>query len=313
MCHIHRVHDGPLDLRSLAALDALVKHESVSKAATSLGVSQPTMSRTLARLRTVLADEVLVRTGARMVPTPRALEVARAARRALEQLEEAVRGEAFDPATAQRRFRIAAWDYTQRLVLGPLIRRLREMAPGVSLEVVPMLDRSPADALDAGDIDVSVGLHRGLREGYYRQRLFGDAFIFCARPDHPIWEDALTPERFAAAHHLLVAPFGAVRRGAVDLALEALGLSRKVVAFVPSFASAPGLLCETDLVATLPHRLVAGEGSRLRMEQAPVPLPEFAVEAVWHGTAHADPGHQWFRQLLREAADASCQQATRSG
>ncbi|MEM6990219.1 MAG: LysR substrate-binding domain-containing protein [Myxococcota bacterium] len=117
-----------------------------------------------------------------------------------------------------------------------------------------------------------------------------------------MWSEEVTPERFAAAAHLLVAPFGATRRGAVDVALAALGLSRKVVAFVPNFASAPELLLTTDLVATLPEQLVCRVGPPLRTTRPPVPLPDFDIEAVWHGTTHQDLGHRWFREQLVAAA-----------
>jgi len=292
-----------MDLRALAALEAVIRHESVSKAATALGLSQPSLSRTLARLRETLGDELLVRSGTRMVPTPKAIRVARAAREAMDQLELAIRGDGFEPGTSTRHFRIAAWDYTQQVLLPPLLRRLRTEAPRISVEVVPVLDRSPVDALEAGDIEVSVGLHRDLRDGYARIGLFEDAFTLCARPDHPLWSDDVTPERYAAAAHLLVAPFGATRRGAVDLALQAVGLTRHVAAFVPNFASAPELLSETDLIATLPRQLVERARVELKTALPPVPLPSFQIEAVWHGRAHADEGHRWLRQQLRAAAE----------
>lgn len=303
MCHIRRVHGGPLDLRSFAALEALVAHQSVSKAATALGVTQPTMSRTLARLREALGDELLIRAGSKMIPTPRAVELARAAGQAMQQLQAALDGETFAPATSTKRFRIAAWDYCQQLLLPRLVSGLRAQAPGCSLEVVPVLARSPIECLDAGEIDVSVGLHRQVRDGYYRHTLFGDAFVVCARADHPLWDEALTAERFAATAHLLVAPFGATKRGAVDLALQAIGLTRTVAAFVPNFAAAPEVLRGSDLIATLPRRLVAAQAAGLRCAEPPLPMPQFDIEAVWHGTTHADEAHAWFRQQLREATN----------
>ena len=302
-CDSRAVHREPFDLRALAALEAVIRHGSVSKAATALGLSQPSLSRTLARLRETLGDELLVRSGTRMVPTPKAVRVARAAREAMEQLELAIRGDAFDPSTSTRHFRMAAWDYTQQVLLPPLLQRLRTEAPRVSVEVVPVLDRSPVDALEAGDIEVSVGLHRDLRDGYAKVGMFEDCFLLCARPGHPIWSGPLTPERYAAAAHLLVAPFGATRRGAVDLALQAVGLRRHVAAFVPNFAPAPDLLRETDLIATLPQQLVLRARASLKTAPPPVPLPSFQIEAVWHGRSHADEGHRWLRQQLRAAGE----------
>lgn len=303
MCDIQLVHDPPLDLRALAALDALVRNESVSRAARELGVSQPTMSRTLSRLRATLGDALLVRSGNRMVPTPRARAIAKAAREAMRSLDNAVRRVHFSAPDSTRRFRIAAWDYTQRLLLPPLLRRLQTEAPHASVEVCPVEKRSPVEALERGDIDLSIGLHRDLREDYRRRALFDDHFALCARADHSLWQQPVTVERFASAPQLLVAPFGATRAGVVDIALRRLGLERRVALFVPSFAIAPDVLRETELIATLPARFVQHVAPDLRVEPVPLPLPEFAVEAVWHGSSHDDEGHRWLRQQLAVVAD----------
>jgi DNA-binding transcriptional LysR family regulator len=64
-----------LDLNLLVALHALLETNSVTQAAERLNTSPPAMSRTLARLRRVYDDPLLVRAGRQLVPTPRALEL----------------------------------------------------------------------------------------------------------------------------------------------------------------------------------------------------------------------------------------------
>ena len=300
ICDIHFVNER-LELRELAALKALVECESVSAAAQSLGMSQPTMSRILGRLRDVLSDPLMVRSGQRMVPTPRARYVAKVAAEALASIEEAVNTQTFEPESSKRHFRLCMWDYTQLVVLQPFLREVRAAAPQVTIEVVPVHGRSPVDVLESREVDLSVGLHRELRDGYRRRGLFVDRFVVCARHDHALWAGSLTPERFAACAHLLVAPFGATTRGAVDLALSPLGLERHVAAYVSSFASAPDVVAGTDLIATLPERLVVGRDD-LRRAEAPITLPEFEVEAAWHGALHDDEGHRWLRQVLVAAS-----------
>ena len=68
-----------LDLNLLVALDALLREASVSRAAMRIGLSQPATSHALQRLRDLIGDPLLVRTGARMELTPRAQALARTA------------------------------------------------------------------------------------------------------------------------------------------------------------------------------------------------------------------------------------------
>lgn len=292
-----------IDLALLRALGALVKERSVSAAARRLGTSQPAMSRALARLRAVLGDEVMVRTKAGMSPTPRALEASRELGAALEQIGSALRPPRFDPETAERRFSLMSWDYTERIVLPPLLGMSARRAPRISVDAQRLTERAPAELLESGQVDLIVGLHRELGPGYFRKRLFQDRFVCILRRSKRA--APLDLEAFLARGHLLVAPFGPAR-GVVDMALEALGRRRRVSAYVPNFLVAPEIIAESDLVATVPRRLAlaAARGLPLTVIEPPLALPRFTVEAVWHERTHKDPGHVWFRSLAFEAARA---------
>jgi DNA-binding transcriptional LysR family regulator len=285
-----------LDVRLLRALVMLVEQRSVSSAALRLGVSQPTMSRLLKRWRTLTHDELLVQAGRAMQPTPRALEMARVVSGLIADLDDALRARPSAPGESKRTFRLAAWDYTQVVVLPRLLRELGRVAPGVVLEAQPWIERQIHPALERGDLDLAVGLFRALPAGCYRKALFGDRFVCFARTGHPVVKRRLTLDDFVRMRHLLVAPFG-VAKGAVDIALKRRGLERHVTCYVAHFHTAPEILRATDLIATLPERAVTSRAG-LRRFAPPIALPEFEVELVWHERTQRSPEHRWLREQL---------------
>ena len=95
------------DLALLPALDALLDQASVTRAADRCGLSQPAMSRALARLRHRFADPLLVREGGRWRLTPRAEQLRDPVRALLAQVALLDAAADFAPASAERVFRVA--------------------------------------------------------------------------------------------------------------------------------------------------------------------------------------------------------------
>ena len=73
---IPRGNTVEVDLRQLRAFEVLLRERNLTRAATVLGVAQPALSKTLAKLRRYFADPLFVRAGHRMEPTAKALELA---------------------------------------------------------------------------------------------------------------------------------------------------------------------------------------------------------------------------------------------
>ena len=69
---------------------------------------------------------------------------------------------------------------------------------------------------------------------------------------------------------------------------------------VPSFPAALRAVTYSDLVLTGPTAL-EGLVDGVRSLPVPVALPKHAITLVWHPRVDADPGHRWFRTLVREA------------
>ncbi|GAB4558331.1 MAG: LysR family transcriptional regulator [Haliangiales bacterium] len=292
------MHINDFDLNLLRYLDALLATRSVSAAAARMGLSQPAMSRALARLREHLNDPLLVRSGARMSATPRALELEGPVRELLEQATAVVRNSAgFEPATASRRFAIAMTDYAEALLLAPLLERLRREAPGVDISVT----RAAWIQQVSGEFDLVLVPRSPTGAGVIWTRAFEDEYACLVRRAHPRVKRRLTARTYAALPHLMVAPGG--RPGSfVDEALAEHGLERRVALTLPGFLVVPTVVAQSDLIATIPSRLArtAAAGAAVKVVPAPLPFPPLTLSLGWPERLHRDPGHRWFRGVIAD-------------
>lgn len=308
-----------IDLNLLVTLDVLLVEESVTVAARRLGLSQSAVSRSLAKLREIFDDELFVRTGHGLRPTERARTLAAPLRAALTDLGGLLSArEPFDPRTAERRFHIAALDYTQLTLIGPWTATLTQRAPRVELVI-----RQPSPAtkrdLEDGSLDLFITPRLRSAAGVVWSPLHDDDLVCVVWDRHPALEFDLDPDpeldpeldpdpqldldRFAALDHVLVSP-GERPGGIVDDALARHALSRRVVVVVPNFLSVPYVLEGTERIATLPSRLARELVRRypLRTLAPPVELPTAAMCMAFHEIHRRDPAHRWLRDQLVEAA-----------
>lgn len=300
-----------VDLNLLVALDALLAETSVTGAARRLRLSPSATSRTLARLRVLTGDPLLVRAGRGLVPTPRAVElrdrVHTLARDARDVLGPQSSG--LDVAALERSFTIRAGEGFVSLLGAPLMAAVTRAAPRVRLRFVPKPDKT-ADPLRDGGVDLEIGT-LGLSAPEVRtQLLFRDRFVGAVRVGHTLLSSPVTPELYAACGHV-VASRKEEFTSPVDDALSVLGLKRRIVAVVPGFPDALQVARGTDLVALVPRSCLpaapgaAGGGADdLAGFALPVPTPELAVYAMWHPRLDADPAQRWLRGMVAEVCRA---------
>jgi DNA-binding transcriptional LysR family regulator len=294
-----------LDLNLLSALDALLTEGSVTGAARRLGLSSSAMSRTLARLRSATGDPLLVRAGRGLVPTPRAAEL----RDRVQDLACEARAilspqtDQLDIATLERTFTIRANEGFVGLFSAHLVAAVIEAAPRIRLRFAPKPVKD-AGPLREGQIDLEIGVLGEFAPEVRTHFLFRDRFLGVVRDGHPLPAGAVTPERYAACKHVVVSRKGSFT-GPVDEALEAIGLTREVVAVVPGFPDALRIARQSDLVALVP-RSCFGSGQTnteplvqgLVSFELPVPTPQIMVSAMWHPRMEADSAHRWFRNTV---------------
>jgi DNA-binding transcriptional LysR family regulator len=213
-------------------------------------------------------------------------------------------GAAFDPATTERRFVIAATDFLTTLLLPPLLEVIAREAPGITLEFVPTARRGNAWLLETGDLDIALGAIVDDAPGIRRMDLFTEGFACAARKGHPTIDGKLDLRRYVETAHLLITLGDDAGPTWVDQALAKLGKERRVGARVRSFVAAPLVIARSDLLLTGPSMLIRylAEVVPLQVLAPPIDLPTFPEEAYWHERFDEDPAHAWLRGLLATTA-----------
>lgn len=287
-----------VELDLLRALDALVRHRSVTLAGRELGLTQSATSHALARLRAAFDDELLVRGGSAMVPTAVAEQLAQRARRILNEVADLTATRAtFEPRTARRTFAIAMSDGGQLLVLPALLADLAEHAPGIAIAVRRRSDRDDA-LLESGELALALGGPLGAR--LYRQTLIEDHLVWAVRREHR-GKARLSLAEYARRGRVQIALRS---EPAVDQALAADGLSIVSVT-VHSLLAALMIVLRSDRVLTLSNETARAleDTMRIRVLPTAIELPRVAIGQQWHARHHDDPGHVWLRQRIKHLCD----------
>lgn len=260
------------------------------------------MSAALARLRGIFDDPLLVRVGREYRLTPLARELAQPLHVALSSLERTLRRDAaFDPASAEREFRIAASDATLILLLRPLVERLSNIAPGIRLHL-RLADSHVPRRLASGEIDLSIQ-PAGVLTKLPSQDLFSDRWVCAVWRGNTSVGDQITRQQWASLPH---ASYGVGRSGMFlgDFQFGKLASERSRTLICESFLALPLMLRGTQLVATLPSRLAAllQPAADLRVVGLPFESPVFVETMAWSPLVSQDAGHQWLRAQLLELA-----------
>ena len=294
-----------VDLNLLVALDALLAERSVTRAAERVGLSQPGMSNTLARLRKLFGDPLLVREGLTLVPTPRAESLRQPVAEALSLIQHALDDRpGFDPATDPATFTVSCSDYSLLMLIGPLVRRLAAAAPGLTIQVLPRAP-DPVRLLRDGDADLVIEPVEIMPEVTLPSlRLFADRWICCVWAGTTEVGDVMTMETYLRLGHLVYSAVRGHPVSIVDTYLAQAGVSRRIEFTVESFLLAPFLLQGTDLVTLVPARAEAflRRTGAIRILPPPIEFTPLVETLWWHPRAAADPGHAWLRERMRQVA-----------
>jgi DNA-binding transcriptional LysR family regulator len=294
-----------MDLNLLPALDALLAEGSVTGAARRLGLSASAMSRSLARLRSMTGDPLLVRAGNTLVPTPRAIAMRDAVRDVARDAHTLLSPQVteVDLTSLERTFVVRANEGFIAFMAPSLVGAVVRAAPNVQLRFV---SRPVKDALSLRDgrVDLEIGVLGSSAPEVRTRLIFRDRFVGAARAGHPLLAGPVTPATYAACKHV-VASRKTVFEGPVDHALAELGLRRRIVAIVSGFPDAVRIARESDVIAQVPRSMLCAAlpSSRALAEglavfELPVIAPEIMVSAMWHPRFGADPAHGWLRETF---------------
>jgi DNA-binding transcriptional LysR family regulator len=237
-----------------------------------------------------------------MQPTARALDLARTVEPALSMLRSAIISSPFEPSEAERKFRVSAGDYASTMLVPDLIERIRAQAPRVDLRFRFVEKDSIPRFLDEGEIDVAVGVFKSPPKRFLLEPLMSERFVCVIRRGHP---DAgrLDAARFAELPHVLVTERGD-ETGAVDEALRALGLRRRVAVTVSHVSLVPALVGANDLIATIGERAARRFAADGHIDIVPLPfdMPAWQLSLLTPRQASGDLGLAWFVDQLKSCA-----------
>ncbi len=300
---MHLTHLSGIDLNLLPPLAALLRHRNVTLAAEEVGLSQPAMSRALARLRDLLGDTLLVRIPGGYALTPRAQTIAERLGVALDQVRTVFEKPEFDPARVERTFRIAGSDVQTVLLAPPLMARLAKEAPGVSIRMEgyrpDLIER-----MTAGQVDLAFAVSTTeLPPGTLSETIAHDRLAVVMRSKHPMARKAWKVEDYARYKHVGISILGD-DRSELDAQLAAAGVSRTISLVTPHFLAALATVAQSDYVTTLSRALATHYARQYDLVLKEPPVPEIGLELTLVRTRirDADPVLTWLRGVIREVA-----------
>ncbi|HEY1710321.1 MAG TPA: LysR family transcriptional regulator [Rhizomicrobium sp.] len=302
---MREVNISGLDLNLIPPLDALLRLRNVTKAAADTGMSQPAMSRALARLRDLQNDPLLVRAGRGYVLTPRAEAIQPDVTRAIAHLRAIYRHESFDPRAVQRMVRFAAADTHTVLLVPRLMARLAKEAPGVALRGETYRPDSFA-RLESGELDFAFALaNTPLPPGAYSEPVLRDRLALVMRKGHPAARRKWRIADYGRYGHAGVAMTGD-GQSEIDTLLAAHGVTRRIALVTPHFTAALAAVAASDLVTTISAAFARRFARAFDLALHEPPFGDTVLETTFvcsHIRA-TDPFLAWLRTLVREVGDS---------
>ena len=300
-----------VDLTLLVYLDALLRERNVTQAANQLNLSQPAMSNGLRRLRELFDDPLLVRTSDGMTPTERALELEPVVREVLSKIDQAVQPKReFEPESAERVFRIMASDYAEATLFPSVLGKLRELGPGLTLDIMTPSDVSFLD-VERGKVDLVINRFDSMPQSFHQRPLWNDSFTCVLSPNNPVLED-WTLDSYLDANHVWVSmgvgvgvdPSDVQRLGWVDAAINKLGKKRQIRVFTRHYQAAMTLAEQNDLIVTLPSKAaqLKTNNPRVVLREPPLEIPPLELKMAWSPLLQHNPANKWLRNLINETA-----------
>lgn len=286
-----------VDLHMVITLKALLDTGQVSRAAQALGVTQPTVSQTLRRMRAYFGDPLFVRVGNTLRPTPRALELQESVERVNREIDlMSQRPPAFDPRSAMREFTVSMTDAAELLGLATAIGHFTAEAPQCTLRSIRAKADEAHRLLESGELDLAFGSYSSIN-GSLRQTKLGEYDLVCCTAPGQFAE--LSAAQYLAGRHVVVPRFGE-DDDQVAVALRRMGLTRQVVLRLPNHVAALAAVSRSGLLATVPRHVAVAlaRAYPIDMREAPMDLGRISTYMVWHERFHHDPSNQWLRTTL---------------
>ncbi|HLB90966.1 MAG TPA: LysR family transcriptional regulator [Terriglobales bacterium] len=336
------MHLSQVDLNLFVVLEAIYREGNITRAGVQLNLTQPAISHALKRLRELMQDPLFVRQGAHMVPTPFTRNIIEEVRQALQILEVNLsQSRNFDPKNTRRNFHLALWEYAEALLLPPLLQRLTDAAPGMSITTSRVRRRDLETELASGSVDLAIEIPMTVSDRIRHKWLLNEQFVVMARHGHPAIKGKLDLDTYVGQRHVHIS---SRRHGPslVDIELSRRGLRRNVVLRSQHNLTGCLVVSQTDMLLTLPERHAkllnanlmngastgapttrlprknssAARRNETRMNQVypfPLAIPRLEAHLYWHESVENDPANRWLRQEIEDVLTAGERETASEG
>jgi|GEM_PF-988486 len=294
-----------IDLNLLLALKALLHYRHVTDAAESMGITQSGMSRSLSKLRQILNDELLTRSGKNMRLSVRAENLIAPLDELLENISTFINPPRFDPKSHDFSIKIAAPDVFSMGILPLLYNELSAQTNSIKIEVVNW-GKETQSHLATGELDFAFGGVNDTRADIYKSQLSTSEYVCITRKNHPKINKRISLKKFCTLPHVMMTLEG---RGTsvVDDTLSVLGMSRNVTVKVSHFLGAVAVAASSDNLMVISRSLADTVALQFPLDIYELPIdfdmPDFNI--YWHLRTHKNPPHQWLRRIITEQVTTS--------
>jgi len=290
-----------LNLNLLRALVVILEERNVTRASTRLHLTQSAMSRQLSQLRDHFSDPLLIREGNDYLLSARAKQLLPKIQSILSDIDMLNDGERFNPADCQRCFSFACTDHVAQFIFPDILARLQKEAPGIDIrfemwrpEWLPRLGHLP--------LDLASTTTNSLPENVHSIYIGHDSPVCLMAKDHPLVSTELKLERMLD-YSFVRLNSGGDKDSFFDRALEAKGLSRRILFEVPFFFAAFQVLASNQSLMVLPLHIARNALAHFPLAYLPLPLdqiPENHYHLCWHAIHDQDPAHRWLRNAITD-------------
>lgn len=297
-----------LDLNLMAVLEAVYDEGNTSRAGDVLFLSQSAVSHALSRLRDIYQDQLFVRRGHRMVPTPLTERIISRVKFGLKEMRASIsEAHLFDPMAHHQEFHLGMRDAIETALLAPFMTRMADASPSIHVSTRQISPNDFENQLNLGKLDICLELLKPVSQQIYHALAFKETLVLVGRKDHPVLTENCSLEDFLSHRQLLVTPLESEPEW-VDHALVSRGMRRDVVLRCQSYASALQVLVCTDHLSIMPRAYVELMSQFMAVEYigAPFQVPTMEIHLYWHQRQDSDPANKWLReQIVTSLSDIS--------
>lgn len=293
------------ELNLIPVFVAIYEEQSLSSAATRLGISQPAVSKALKRLREIYDDSLFHRNASGVEPTTFANDIYPALATSLKNFNSTLEASRdFNPKTSSKTFSIAAVSAANYAVLPELLVRFTKIAPKVSLEVHPLFTEDHESDLRLQRYDLVIDRTRADVNTLKTKEIFKEKLYVVASKDHPrLTGDTLTTEEYLAEQHVVMSRWHTRQSFFSEKDFPEFG-KRKILYRAPGEVDMLPVISQTEAIGLVTHSTFNKFAQGLNVKALPMPFgaPEHGLSMVWHPSRNSDSAHQWLRSQIAKIA-----------